>query len=89
MDNIKKLFLVRTKAVKAYVVSDGMDNAYAILRNWLDKRDYGISSDRELDSIDVLAVEKDYMVSSNQTLLLTGSHSSKEADGIVDDVIDG
>lgn len=40
MSNIKKLFLVRTKAATAYVVADGMDNAYAILRKWLDDRDY-------------------------------------------------
>lgn len=88
MSNIKKLFLVRTKAVKAYVVADGMDNAYAILREWMDKRDYGLSYERELDSIDVVAVEKDYMC-TNQTLLLTGSHSDKEdVDGVVDDAID-
>lgn len=87
MGNIKKLFLVRTKAVKAYVVADGMDNAYSILRKWLDKRDYGFTADRELESIDVVAVEKDYMCTS-QTLLLTGSPSSEDVDCVVDDAID-
>lgn len=61
MSNIKKLFLVRTKAATAYVVADGMDNAYAILRKWLDDRDYGITANRELGSVEVVAVERDYM----------------------------
>lgn len=77
MSKEKKLFLVRTKAANAYVVADGTDNAYAILRKWLDKRDYGFTADRELDSIEVVAVEKDY-ISANQTLLLTKMPSSEE-----------
>lgn len=88
MSNIKKLFLVRTKAATAYVVADGMDNAYAILRKWLDDRDYGITANRELGSVEVVAVERDYMGTSQTSLLLLSPSDKEDVDGVVDDVID-
>jgi hypothetical protein len=40
---------------ESYVISDSLDSAYKVVREWLDKKEYGFSSDRELDHIDLIA----------------------------------
>lgn len=44
----------------SYVVADNPDEAYRRVRDELDRRDYGFDSDRELDSIELLAEAKQY-----------------------------
>jgi hypothetical protein len=43
-----------------YVVANDPTEAYKKLKKYLDKRDLGFASDRELDNIQLLAEEGDY-----------------------------
>lgn len=44
----------------SYVVADGPTRAYEIVREFLDKTDLGFDSERVLDSIELLAEDKEY-----------------------------
>ena len=43
-----------------YVLSNNPDKAYTIVRNFLDKNDYGFGYERDLDSIFLIATAKKY-----------------------------
>lgn len=43
-----------------YVIADSLDNAYKIVRDFLDKEDLGFEQERELDKIEVIAEEDFY-----------------------------
>ena len=49
------LYLVKTRAFRAYVTAENTDQAYKMFREVLDERDYGCYSDRELFSVEVVA----------------------------------
>ncbi len=49
------LYLVKTRAFRAYVTAENTDKAYKIFREVLDGRNYGSYSDRELSSVEVVA----------------------------------
>ena len=42
----------------SYVVADNMDDAYNQVKAFLDEKDYGFKSDRELDKVELIADEK-------------------------------
>jgi hypothetical protein len=44
----------------AYVVASDPTAAYKIVREWLDKRNYGFRGERELDTITLMADEYEY-----------------------------
>lgn len=50
-----QLYLVKTRAFRAYVTAENTDKAYKMFREVLDKRDYGYYWDRELVSVEVVA----------------------------------
>ncbi len=65
----KKLYLVTCRGMTipasptygvAYVVAEDPGEAYAKVRQALEKRDVGFSSDREMDRIELLAEESEY-----------------------------
>jgi hypothetical protein len=45
---------------RSYVVAKTMDGAYKKVRDYLDGADIGFSSDRELDSIELVAEDYEY-----------------------------
>jgi hypothetical protein len=65
-----KLFRVNLKGMygtgcgikyhQSYVVAKTMDGAYKKVRDYLDGADLGFSSDRELDSIELIAEDCEY-----------------------------
>jgi len=44
----------------AYVVADGMDEAYQSVKKYLDEKDLGFFDERELDRVELIAAEGDY-----------------------------
>jgi len=40
---------------KVYVISDSMDDAYRTYRNFLDEKDLGFESNRELEEVELVA----------------------------------
>ena len=40
---------------KVYVISDSMDDAYRAYRNFLDEKDLGFESNRELEKVELVA----------------------------------
>lgn len=67
MVNNKKLFRVTLKGFCGsnnykinYVVATDLNNAYKIVRNFLDKNDIGFSKDIELDKIELISNENQY-----------------------------
>ena len=65
---LRRLFLVTCRGMRvsgpshgvAYVVADGADEAYAVVRRHLDSLNLGFPAERELDNVTLLAEEKDY-----------------------------
>ena len=59
-----KLYKIKIRTYKKgsvnYVVANNPDEAYKILRKYLDEKNYFFSSERELDSIELVAEEGDY-----------------------------
>jgi len=64
-----KLFRVNLKGLhsitsvnlqSSYVIAEDTKLAYGKVREYLDKIDYGFRSDRELESIQLLAEDNDY-----------------------------
>ena len=52
----KRLYRVKTRGLPdSYVVADDPTEAYAKVKRWLDKNDYGFIKDRALDSVTLLA----------------------------------
>lgn len=52
------LYKVKTKAFSAYALSDSMDKAYLMVKGWMDERNYGFFSDRELESVELVATSE-------------------------------
>lgn len=44
----------------SYVVAKTPNEAYKKVRDWLDKNDYGFSSERELSKIELIAEDSEY-----------------------------
>ena len=44
----------------AYVVAENPNEAYMLLRNDLDQRDLGISHEREMETVELIAEQIDY-----------------------------
>ena len=61
---MKKLYKVTVRGFignnEFYVLADNPDKAYTIVRNFLDKNDYGFEYERELDSITLIATANKY-----------------------------
>ena len=59
-----KLYKIKIRTYKKgcvnYVVANNPDEAYKILRKYLDEKNYFFSSERELDNIKLIAEEGDY-----------------------------
>ena len=65
-----KLFLVTLRGLnayttgvcyhKSYVVADNTDDAYKKVRGYLNAKDYGFKSDRELGNVQLLADEYEF-----------------------------
>jgi len=59
-----KLFRVNLKGLNwlrsSYVVAEDTNLAYEKVRKYLDEKDYGFRSDRELESIQLLAEDNDF-----------------------------
>jgi len=56
MEQNLNLYLVKTKAFRAYVVAETTDDAWNKFKTWLEANDgYGFINDRNLDSITVVA----------------------------------
>lgn len=45
----------------SYVVANNTDEAYKIVREYLDKKDLCFRSERELESVELIAEEGDYI----------------------------
>jgi len=64
MNETLKLYYVKVVAgakyegsMNAYVIASNPDEAYRVLREYLDSNDYGFLSERKLDSITLIAEE--------------------------------
>ena len=61
---MKKLYKVIVRGFigrnEFYVLADNPDKAYTIVRNFLDENDYGFESERELNSITLIASANKY-----------------------------
>ena len=64
-----KLYIVRLRGLgsatgmqymESFVLADDPTKAYAIVRKFLDDKDYGFKHERELDSIILVADEEEY-----------------------------
>lgn len=64
-----KLFIVKLRGLgttrgidysKSYVVADDTDEAYKIVRKFLNDKDYGFSKERELSSVELIADENEF-----------------------------
>ena len=66
MEKENKLFLVNVKRNGFYVVAKSFDNAVEVLKKKFDEADCGYLSDDEVESIEVLAVER-YFPEGKQT----------------------
>jgi len=57
---MKKLYKVQCvkPSYKFYVVAESFDKAKELVRTELDKRDYGFSDDRHIESIELVGHEK-------------------------------
>jgi len=66
MEEIKNLYLVKTKSFRAYVIAETTDEAWEKFKSWLEKGDgYGFLGDRNLDSIEMIASTSSYKPKSN------------------------
>ena len=52
------LYKVKTKAFSAYVLSDSMDEAYLMVKNWISEKNYGFIGDGDLVSVELLATSE-------------------------------
>lgn len=66
MDKENKLFLVDVKRHDFYVVAKSFDNAVEVLKKKFAEADYGYLSDDDVESVEVLAVER-YFPEGKQT----------------------
>ena len=59
-----KLYKIKIRTYKKgcenYIVADNPDEAYKILRKYLDEKDYFFEKERGLNSIELVAEEGDY-----------------------------
>ena len=59
-----KLYKIKIRTYKKgcenYIVADNPDEAYKILRKYLDEKDYFFEKERELSNIELVAEEGDY-----------------------------
>ena len=60
-----KLYKITLKGIfsnirSPYVVAENSDEAYQKVKDYLDKKDYGFSHERELDKIELLAEDCEY-----------------------------
>lgn len=69
MTETYKLYLVKLRGMKcsssitygiSYVVAVNSNDAYMKVRNYLDDNDIGFASDRELESVSLIAEQTDY-----------------------------
>lgn len=61
MEKEKNLYLIKTKSFQAYVIAEDTNTAWNMFKSWLEKDDgYGFSSDRNLDSIQLIASTSAY-----------------------------
>jgi len=61
MEKEKNLYLIKTKSYQAYVIAEDMNAAWNMFKTYLEKGDgYGFSSDRNLDSIQLIASTSAY-----------------------------
>jgi len=65
---MKKLYLVTCQkfSFNFYVVAENETEAYEKVKNNLTDKDYGFSSDRQLNTIQLLAEEKEYPDTDNK-----------------------
>jgi len=55
MEEIKNLYLVKTRGFRAYVIADSTDKAIDKFKKWLEMEDYGYYWDRDFESIELVA----------------------------------
>lgn len=61
MEKEKNLYLIKTKSYQAYAIAEDMNTAWNMFKTYLEKGDgYGFSSDRNLDSIQLIASTSAY-----------------------------
>lgn len=53
----KKLYLVKSRGFRAYVVAEDTNSAWEKFKAWLDCNDYGYFWDRDFGSIELVASE--------------------------------
>lgn len=75
------LYKVKTKAFSAYALSDSMDEAYLMVKGWMDERDYGFFIDRELESVELVATSEFLSLSASggKTNVIFLGEPSKQA----------
>ena len=86
MNETRKLYRFQLKGMKGsfigtcygmpYVVATNPTDAYKIVREYLDREKIGFLSDREMDSIALLAEEGDYPDCRFQLFITEASHES-------------
>jgi hypothetical protein len=84
MNDTRKLYRVQLKGMTSsfagicygmpYVVATNPTEAYKMVREYLDRRDLGFSSEREMDSITLLAEEGDYPNCRFQLFIAEANH---------------
>lgn len=61
----KKLYLVKSRAFRAYVVAESADGAWEKFESWLKENDYGCYTDCDFDSVEIVAKTDAYSPKSN------------------------
>jgi len=87
MNETRKLYRVQLEGVAvsfvrtcygiSYVVATNPTEAYKIVREYLDRKNLGFRSEREMDSITLLAEETDYPDCRFHLFMKEASHESK------------
>ena len=61
----KNLYLVKSRGFRAYVVAENTNEAWAKFSSWLAEKDYGFLSDRDFESIEIVAKTDELSPKSN------------------------
>ena len=74
MEEIKNLYLVKTRGFRAYVIADNTDKAIDKFKRWLDEKDYGYYWDRDFQSIELVASNTEHSPKSESGVRFDDQH---------------
>ena len=74
MEEIKNLYLVKTRGFRAYVIANSTDKAIIKFKQWLDENDYGYYWDRDFQSIELIASNSEHSPKSESGVRFDDSH---------------